>query len=600
MYTFGYVLTQKCNKIPYWNKYIKQLFIKQFLLIFTALNAFIHGMALNNKNNEDGTNILFKIHDTIKEDLKIIDSLYDVEDILDTTTDSVETHETIETMDTVNLNNINIIQEKIKKQYLEVKKLLNNTPFSSQQNKVFKVTSKTILPNNCDDLDSKNFGMLQREQTKKYRDFIEKNFNNFKLEKVISDNNLEVNDNIKLEINTVNDKKNEDITDDDNVDNNFKEDTTNSLKENTNKSSEDQPRGSQHVGTYCTSIEYKLLLDNNLDKNVNKDDYNSLEKKTEGSLEEDIDNNLVWGTNFQSINPSQEEAIDNGLDNYFGDEIVDGLKDIVDDNNVDYYFENNKELEKNEDIIDDDNVDNNLEEDYDNGFEDNKEFEKNEDITDNDNGDNNLDVDINSEDNKELEKNKNITDDDNVDNNLEDNKELEKNKNITDNNNVDNNLKENIDNNLEEYANNSLEEDGIISECDIGTHNLENSINNVLQPNTVKNDDVDDSMSLENHCVEFDDFFLKKKDGNMTNDHLSDKLFSKEIDEPNIDSETIKPIKKILIGKKTSRYCKNKGKNKSRCNTPHKVFKVTKVGPKDSKKDADEPIKVIRVGKKIL
>jgi len=71
MYNMGLSLSQKCKKIPYWDKYVETFFIKQLAIMFAAGNSFVEGMVSDNDNKEEIEHELEEMRVEIKDELKI-------------------------------------------------------------------------------------------------------------------------------------------------------------------------------------------------------------------------------------------------------------------------------------------------------------------------------------------------------------------------------------------------------------------------------------------------------------------------------------------------------------------------------------------------
>lgn len=84
-FTFGKLVSSKCKKIKYvglfWDKFAEPFFIKQFVIIFTAINAFLKGLVSDNENTTIVQEELNKMQDDIKEELEDSDDNESEEDL---------------------------------------------------------------------------------------------------------------------------------------------------------------------------------------------------------------------------------------------------------------------------------------------------------------------------------------------------------------------------------------------------------------------------------------------------------------------------------------------------------------------------------------
>jgi|AntRauTorckE6833_2_1112554.scaffolds.fasta_scaffold45472_2 hypothetical protein len=70
MYNAGYYISHTCKKVPYWDKYVEPIFIRQFVIVFTASHSLIEGMVSDNENSEEVKQELEEMKDGIFEELE--------------------------------------------------------------------------------------------------------------------------------------------------------------------------------------------------------------------------------------------------------------------------------------------------------------------------------------------------------------------------------------------------------------------------------------------------------------------------------------------------------------------------------------------------
>ena len=82
-YKLGYLLSQKCQMIPYWDKYAEPIIIRQLALLFVTGHAFVEGMISDNKDKEEAEKEMEKMEDLVKDVLDDEPEEADVDGVLE-------------------------------------------------------------------------------------------------------------------------------------------------------------------------------------------------------------------------------------------------------------------------------------------------------------------------------------------------------------------------------------------------------------------------------------------------------------------------------------------------------------------------------------
>lgn len=70
MFNTGYYISQSCKKVPYWDRYVEPIFIRQFTIFFTASHSLIEGMVSDNEDSEEIVEEMKKMKESILEDFE--------------------------------------------------------------------------------------------------------------------------------------------------------------------------------------------------------------------------------------------------------------------------------------------------------------------------------------------------------------------------------------------------------------------------------------------------------------------------------------------------------------------------------------------------